>query len=74
MAPAPVEIDPLPRHLLALLADLLALARAQGIEEVLEVPVAVVAPVELAAQALQPTVAAAQVMVGESVGEIDMQP
>lgn len=72
MAFEPLEINALPRHLLALLAHLLALARAQGIEEILKVPVATVLPVKLAAQALQPARLLLQGRVAEIVGEVDM--
>ena len=70
---APVELDALPGHLLALLADLLALARTEAVEEILEIPVTPVAPVVLAAEALQPACAAAQQLVGGRVGEVDVQ-
>jgi hypothetical protein len=54
MALQPFELNALPRHLFALLAHLFALARTEGVEEILEVPVAAVLPVKLTAHALQP--------------------
>src|SRR5690606_18893077 len=69
---APFELDALPGHLLAFLAQLLALARAQRIQEVLEIPVTAIEPVELAAQALQPAGAAGQQGVVRGSGEVDM--
>src|SRR5690606_8988621 len=68
---APFELDALPGHLLAFLAQLLALARAQRIQEVLEIPVTAIEPVELAAQALQPAGAAGQQGVVRGSGEVD---
>ncbi|MCY1385179.1 hypothetical protein D9M69_735280 [compost metagenome] len=45
----PFERDALPRHLLTLLAHLLALAGTEGIEKILEVPITAILPVILAA-------------------------
>ncbi|MNZ66585.1 hypothetical protein D3C78_848140 [compost metagenome] len=71
---APVEVDALPCHLLALLAHLLALARSERIEKILEIPVASIEPVKLAPQALQPAFAPGDHAVGEDIGEIHMHP
>ena len=68
----PVEVDALPRHLLALLAHLLALARGQRVEEVLEIPIATVVPVELAADALQPVGFGADQGVEARLREVDV--
>ena len=57
---APLELDALPRHLLTLLAQLLALARSEPVEKILKIAIATVVPVELAADTLQPAVPAAQ--------------
>ncbi len=72
MASPPVERDPLRRHLLTLLAHLLALARGECIEKVLKVPVTAVVPVILAAQPLQPILSSPQQFIAGRLGEIDM--
>src|SRR5690606_11216550 len=69
---APLEVDALPRHLLALLAQLLALARTQAIEEILKIAVAPVEPVELATQALQPAGTPGEQRVVRRLGEVHM--
>ena len=56
----------------SLLAQLLALARTEGLEEVLEVPIAAVVPVVLATQAFEPTVTRGKQGVRPGVGEIHM--
>src|SRR5690606_21136051 len=69
---APLEVDALPRHLLALLAQLLALARTQAVEEILKIAVAPVEPVELATQALQPAGTPGEQRVIIRLGEVHM--
>jgi hypothetical protein len=69
----PPEFDALPCHLLTLLAHLLALARAQAVEKILEVAVPPVLPVKLATQALHPPWQARQLRVQRRVGEVDVR-
>ena len=73
MAFAPLELDTLPRHLLSFLAHLFALARTEGVEKILKIPVTLIAPVELTAQTLQPAVTAVQQGIFSVGGEVDMQ-
>ena len=68
----PFEINALPRHLLAFLAHLLALARTEDVEEILKIPIAAILPVVLTADALQPARLFGQCGVGEGVGEVDV--
>ena len=68
----PFKIDTLPRHLLAFLAHLLALARTEYVEKILEIPIATVLPMVLAADALQPAWLLGQSGVGERIGEVDV--
>jgi hypothetical protein len=70
---APVEIDPLAGHLLALLAHLLALSGGQCIEKVLKIAIASVKPVELAPQSHQPGRAPRQQIIGKAIGEVEVQ-
>ena len=72
MALQPLELDALPRDLFALLAHLFAFARTQGVEEVLEVAITAVLPVELATQTRKPTGLLAQGGIGQGIGEVDM--
>ncbi|MNH11620.1 hypothetical protein D3C79_711380 [compost metagenome] len=69
----PAEFNTVPGHLFTLLAHLLALARTQAVEKILEVTVAVVAPMKLAAQALHPARQAGQLFVQRRLGEIDVR-
>ncbi|MNP37353.1 hypothetical protein D3C76_1307970 [compost metagenome] len=68
----PLELETLPRYLLALLAHLLAFARAQHVEKILEIPIAAVLPVVLTTDALQPAWLFGQCGIGERVGEVDV--
>ena len=69
----PTEVDALPRHLLTLLAHLLALARGERVEKILEVAVTPVAPMKLAAEPLQPAVTSSHQGIRRRVGEIEVQ-
>src|SRR5690606_9786336 len=73
MAATPVEVDALPRNLLPLLAHLLAFARAERIEKVLKITITAIVPVELATEALQPTLPLRHHGVAGQAGEVDMQ-
>ncbi|MCY1187712.1 hypothetical protein D9M73_287250 [compost metagenome] len=58
--------------MLAFLAHLLAFARTQGVEKILEIPIATVLPVVLTTDALQPPRLFGQRGVGERVSEVDV--
>ncbi len=73
IALTPLETHPQASDLVALLAQLLALARGQGGEEVAIVAIAAVMPVELAAKPRQPTVAILEQGIGLGIGEVHMQ-
>src|SRR5690606_33707728 len=73
MAVVPLKLDTLPRHLLAFLAHLLALARTEAVEKILEVPITLVAPVKLTPQALHPARTPTQYFVAGRVGEVHVQ-
>ena len=74
VAPIPAKVDALPRHLLAFLAHLLALARAKTVEKVLKVAVTVIAPMKLAPQPLHPPRQASHLRIQLRVGEVDVRP
>ena len=73
MAFEPFELNALPRHLFALFAHLLTLARTQGVEKVLEVAITAILPMKLATQPLQPTRLFRQQGVGHRIGEVDVR-
>ncbi|MNE77077.1 hypothetical protein D3C80_1733620 [compost metagenome] len=53
---------------------MLALAGGEAVEKVLEIPIALVAPMKLAAQALHPAFTAAHHRITLFIGEVDMRP